>query len=383
MKIMLEWAGDIALKKFTNTKINPFAFKNLKFRELYSDIDKKTDIFVILDENMSSPFTNRIVQDLNDEGNVLVVFNEEHEHTIRKLDYIDTPDFKVVKENDNKIDKSQGAQHKKNEPDPENTEEEKMHRVVCKKGHGDGAPTFPLKDKPRPRDRYGEFFDKKLFLIKAEEKRKEVVVEKPSIKKTQEMITVNKVPFSCRIRTKYFNFNGLSDGNSVKTILESLEIEKLILLGKNKSFINFFYFLCHYNQNFREIYVLDEQILNLSTDVTTTKVNLEENFLQKADLREINGKQMASFKGRIKDNVLYYRESLKESLCLGTVKMTELRKQLLDNNLRVKKADEYTLVIEDQVKVQFNDGAVKMVGEMNGVYLYVRRIIYKNLYFIN
>ncbi|ELA48180.1 hypothetical protein VCUG_00418 [Vavraia culicis subsp. floridensis] len=382
-KIMLEWAGDIALKKFTNTKVNPFAFKNIRFKDLYSEVDKKTDIFVILDENLCSPFTNRIVYDLNDERNVLVVFNDEHERTITRLDYMDVPEFKVEKESDKQVDKSQRAQHKRNEPNPESVEREKMHIVVRSGGPEDDSPTFPVRNKQRPCDSYGEFFDKKLFLIKAEEKDKEVIVEKPSVKRVQETISMNKLPFSCRIRTKYFNFNGLSDGNSVKTILESLEIEKLILLGKNKMFVDFFYYLCHYNHNFGEICVLTDQVLNLSTDITTTKVNLEDNFLQKANFREINGKQMASFKGCIKDNVLYYKEPLKSSLCLGSVKMTELKKQLLDNNLRIKKANEKTLVVEDQVKIVFNDGSVRMVGEMNGVYLYVRRIIYNNLYFIN
>lgn len=386
LKIMLEWAGDIALKKFTNSKVNPFSFKNIRFKELYTEIDSKTDIFVILDDHLGSVFTNRIIYDLNDEKNVLLLFNDEQERIVQKLDFLEVPEFILEKESSKKSNKNKLKEQKKRDLETESCEREILHKVVCEEPQDafeENLYVFPVRNKQRPRDMYGEFYDIKMFSEKAEKNEKEFVEETPVAKKTQENITVERRPFSCRIRTKSFNFNGLSDGDSVKTILESLEIEKLILFGANKMFVDFFYHLCYYTRNFKDICILRDQKINLSTDITTTKVNLEENFLERANLRQVNNRQLATFKGFIKDNVIHYEGPLNETLCLGEIKITELRKQLLEKNLRVKKINESVLLIEERIRLVFTEETVRLIGEMDNVYLFVRKIIYGNLCFIN
>lgn len=388
IKVMLEWAGDIVLKKFTSTKVNPFMFRNIKFVELYSEIDNKTDIFVILDENFSSVFTHRVIHDFNDKENVLICFNEKYGHMARKMNNINLPTFCLKVEDTYKSKEDILSEQKQSTGNNSASHKKKsgLHRIRIAEHakHCDiNEITFPIKDKQRPHDSYGEFFDQKLFSMATEKKEVEEVVEKPMAKKNIENITVNNIPFTFKMRVRVFDFNGLSDGNSMKSILESLEIEKIILFGNNRMFTELFYHICYYNKNFRKVFIMENKTLNLSTDVTITKINLDENFLQKANLEKIHDREMASFKGHIKDNTLYYKAPLNEQFCLGNIKLPELKKQLLECNLKVKNIDDKLLIVEENIVIDFYDDAIRLIGKMNGLYLYVRKVIYKNICFIN
>lgn len=383
IKGLLEWTGDLALKKFTSQKVNPFKFENINFLNLYSKIDSQTNIFIILDENFESVFTKRILYDYNSPKNVLCFLNDENEELIYKMKEIEVPNF-ISPEKENVTEsKILTEEHVfESQTEKEGISAYVVNFTASNDPLKENIFVFPYRNKQKPKDIYGEYLEKSIMIPKKNENEEKEQSDENIDEIELETIKTEKKPFSCDFRTKIFNFNGIIDGNSMKDIIESINIEKLILFGSEKIFVDFFHDFCSLTKSINEIVVLQNQKVNLSTDTSFSKVDLDEKFLDEANLKDYNGKLIAPFVGEIKQNVLYYKRPLTKSFLFGNCEINTLSKQFLDQNLRVRKIRNQVLLVEDCVEIRFEENQIWISGDFSNEFLAIREIVYNNFVFI-
>lgn len=385
LKGFLEWSGDIALKKFTSQKINPFRFENIDFFDLYSDIDPETKIFIVLDENFNSIFSQKLLYDKNSEENLVIFFDEIFEKNFLLKNELNVPEFIISenkkeheKENDNKDDQKEQffTNQYNNFFSNKNFELSNLNKKI-----------FPFRNLPKPKDIYGEFIDTSLFVQEIQEEENSILKKEEIIKEKTEIIKIFKKSFIPLIRTKTLNFNFLIDGNSMKDILESILIEKLILFGKDKNLVNFFQDYCTFTKSIKEIVNLKNKKVNLSIDNSISKVDLNENFLESTNLKQKKNLHLALFIGEIKNNILFFKRPLTNKLVYGQsnleiLNLQILSKQFLENNFRVRKIDHNKILVEEKVEILLEENKVQVCGDYSDEFVLIRNILYENFIFI-
>lgn len=381
LKGFLEWTGDMALKKFTTEKTNPFKFDNIAFIDLFNEIPKKTKIFIIPDDGSNSVFKNRLIFDNNKKENHVVFFDDNSEEYFLQSKAIQVPFFIMPdKINENYKETSDIFTVSQNSSNIEESVS-LINKVEDSKNDDRKKLVFPLRNQAKPKDLYGEFFDRSI--IRSQEEDKEIeVVENELIEEKKEIITVSHQKFEAKTATSVMNFNGLIDGNAMKDILESVEIEKMILFGKDKVFVDFFRDICVFTKCIKEIVTLENQKVNLSSDTSICKVDLEEEFLEDVNLKQFKNIQISPFVGEIKENLLSFKRPLTKQFSFGQLDFRKLASQLLEKNFRVRKLGNKGLLIDDCVEILQTDSKVLISADYTGKFIFIRNIIYQNMIFI-
>lgn len=378
----LEWTGDIALQKFTSEKKNPFKFEKIFFTDLYHDITQNDKYFIIINDGSNSVFLDRLVFDNNDENNLLVFFNEKNEFDFLDKKEIEVPFFTLLKRTDELQTGSLNVSFTGSAPliMEQNAVHNEGGNFISRETH---RLVFPFRNKCKPKDLYGEFFDRSIVRSEEEPSQKDIAVENEIIEEEKkENIRVVKQAFNPKIKHMSFSFNGLTDGNTMKDILESVDIEKMILFGKDKVFVDFFRDTCLFTKCIKEIVVLDKQKVNLSSDTLISKVYLEENFIDEIKLKQFKNMQISPIVGEITNNLLRYERPLIKNFCFGDINVQKLRSSLLDKNLSVREVGNNTFIIDHSVVLTKDGDNYLLTADFSTKYIFIRNIIYQSLIFI-
>ncbi|KRH94456.1 mRNA cleavage and polyadenylation factor II complex, subunit CFT2 [Pseudoloma neurophilia] len=390
-KGFLEWTGDIALQKFTNEKTNPFKFDKIHFVESFNSIPKDTNFFVIPNDGNNSVFLDRLIYENNERKNLLIFLNEDLEFSqiqnnstvasVLKEERrpVNVPIFMTVDQIENPQPEllSKPGHRSFIEEAPFLNRNEKFQKEKKKK------LVFPMRNQSKPRDLYGEFFDR--TIVQTEEEFQPVVEQdEPEIKpeEKKEIVKMTDQTFIPEISTRFVNFKGLIDGNAMKDILESVDIEKMILFGKDRVFVNFFRDRCLLTKCIKETVVLDTQKVNLSSDTLISRVDLEENFLEDVGLQQFGNLHISPFIGSIKENLLIYDRPLTKDFCFGLLNFKKLQTALLDKNFKVRKLNENSIIIDESVTIEKKDNKYYISADYSNKYVFIRNIIYQNIVFI-
>lgn len=374
----LEWTGDIALKKFTTEKNNPFQFNRIKFCEQFNEIPESAEIFILPDDDLNSNFKNKLIHEHNESENLVVFFDEEIEKQFIESSSIDFPIFSLPEEETENLEETLSQQSFA--MSKENTELNNFADISFLENKK--LKKFPKRNKSKPKDLYGEFPDNNTIRAQIEEEPVEIVEEITPVEEKKEIVTIKRKDFKPEISTKVLEFNAIIDGKAMKDVLESIDIEKMILFGKEKVFVEFFRDICLFTKCIKEIVILKDQKVNLSSDVSISKVELEEDFLEKLHLKQVQNIQIAPFIGKIDKNTLYFARPYFKQFTFGHFDFHKLTQALREKNFKVQKLEPAGVLIDESIRVVQNDSEINIIADYSDKLVTVRNIIYENVLFI-
>ncbi|KAF9764642.1 putative cleavage and polyadenylation specificity factor subunit 2 [Nosema granulosis] len=418
-KSMIEWTGSKTLETFYREKHNPFEFDNIEFIDFCTKM-KDFQILILIDDNVLSPVTSSVIHKYNTENTILVFLNEEKEEKFIR----DSNSCRVYNFTGRYVEQTEEESSESSEfieEDLDSSEEKDLHwsnfscevwkgRVeaaslqedkspqteeqlyemiygkkeskqrenkleICESEEGGEEMRFPLDKNFRNFDNYGEYVDLEKFKqkrLRVEEIKKE--------KKPVEMIYIEDKKlissgFQIKCLTTTLNFSGTCDLNSIKMILQGMEVQKVLIIPSDvESAKMFFYSLLYLNTMSQ--YYLCRGPVNLSSDTSMSIVNLSADFLS-IEYKNIGDDNIAQFKGRKIGNVIEYLGKPKD-IMVANLEINEIKKKLIENNLKVE-ASGNILIVEKKTNVILEDNRIVLEGEHSDFYYYIRNILYQNI----
>lgn len=373
---MVEWAGEKVSEMFSEEKVNPFDFEHIEFVRYFSRMPAD-GVVIVVDEGMGGSGLWSVLKRYGNGSNVLLLTDPRMEEEMREMApgmrHYDFRMFEriveekeVWKENveaeEESVEAEEGAGHWS----------ESRFEVWC-----EGGECFPSMSRRRVYDDYGEYVDRLLFAkeIVPVEEAEEIEASEESMVEEKELVGTG---VALEYRIAIVDFMGVSDLNSCKTILESMSPRKLVCVGEDADTRRFFYHTFKYMTYFEEVYTCVGRIV-LSSDVSMGKVRLSSEFGGLGYQRigdALVGKFLAVRDG---ETVRYVGDT--EKTMLGYVDMNEIKRSLVESNLRVEQ-DEEGLVVEDCVWIRTTGDGILIDGDGTNVFYAVRNAVYKNIAFV-
>jgi hypothetical protein len=428
---MLEWAGESISTSFSANKTNPFDFGNIEFATSYRSILPSTQILIVIDDFLESGYSRlRLKEICGDENNVIFFTTTTSkngslkERIIRGERTFQMEIPRVVPLEENEIleyTRDQSRKQKEDEMDEmlkeylmnkgEESEEEQidlMDKDAIKKmfwyeyqydlwmdgGYdeykmGETQILFPSQRKVALHDNYGMYINKNDYSSKTVS---ETEIKRDEVEYVEEVFIPEKImnemcDLNIKCKLMCADFDGMSDLRSIKTILSTLTPKKLVFIGERVEFSRFLTHFCAYNSNFSEVfYLTGNEPLNLSSELDVFKVKLSEDFSEKIVFKKIGNETVGAFKGVIKKKdgelLVEYVGPLEETVCLGNIRIGELRRMFVEDNLKVE-INNNILIVEDKIRIIKEGSDLIIEGNESSLLFDVKNIIYKNLAFVN
>jgi cleavage and polyadenylation specificity factor subunit 2 len=254
---------------------------------------------------------------------------------------------------------------------------------------------FPFVDSQFKSDDYGEYIDPTTFK-KDDFETPNLNEMEVDVKEAAEKVVIPskcisldvKVRVQCQIH--YIDFEGLSDGKSIKTILQHISPKKLILIhGTDESTDNLVQFV-QSNDFTDELFApkIDESI-NVSAATNIYQVKLTDQLVSSLIMTQIDDYDMAYVRGIInmdQDIPSLDIEPLSErwvghnNVFIGDLRLTELKKVLSKIDIP-SEFQSGSLIIGANREIRISkgsEGELMLEGPFGDLYYEVRKLVYNN-----
>uniref|UniRef100_A0A6A7G3W9 Cleavage and polyadenylation specificity factor subunit 2 n=2 Tax=Hirondellea gigas TaxID=1518452 RepID=A0A6A7G3W9_9CRUS len=325
---MIEWMSDKTQKFFDETGSHPFAFENLRICSNRSDLDSLPKPQVVLATNpyMEGDFAQELFIEWSSNPRNLVVFTQRApKHTLAgKL--MENPNAETVKFVTTSIVPLEGeelaeyiqlkreAQLEKDALDDRSDSDSDAGEAIVIEDDDIADPKQPSKqfsirpvfpmflasERHLEFDDYGEVIDYSKFFPNEDDNEEIVPFQKD--KKSEELkmdideemgeIPVKTISrtlllnFRCKIQ--YIDFEGLSDGRSLKTIISNIAPRKMILIHGDKESCEELKEFCEESVCKTVSIAEHDKCLDITSDSSAFKVILKDDFAQTLKFQLVN-----------------------------------------------------------------------------------------------
>ncbi|KAI5135191.1 cleavage and polyadenylation specificity factor subunit 2 [Nematocida ausubeli] len=244
---------------------------------------------------------------------------------------------------------------------------------------------FPNPAKRKPTDEYGEpvYIQKE----KEEEKETEVIMKPEVVQKRAFRISIRKErALKIRAQVKTLFFSSESDIFNLKVVLSGIGSEKIVVYGEDLILRKVLkeYFAC--TTAAPEVLELcDRKTLEGIRHTLPLKIRNEE--LSSIKVQKLGNTLIGYFTARVnraeKVPILEIEEAseTKESICVGTVKLSEIRQIFIDAKIKADVVDE-KLVVNDMISIYFDKQQLILEGDISKELYEVKKLLSKSIAYL-
>ncbi|KAF7683282.1 Cleavage and polyadenylation specificity factor subunit 2 [Astathelohania contejeani] len=431
IKSLMEWAGEMADARFGENKTNPLIFPKMECSTSFSESEK--NVYIAIDDGIESGWGRAILTEIGkDEENCILFLNEEgcKESLYNKLKsgirefVIDIPKVLELEENEIlNLQLEREAEIKANKMmeeyimDHSEESEEIDISLIKKKFWHEYKPdlwiekvnekifttmnevfkneftmetnynVFPSEKKKPAYDAYGEILNIHEFqeINKIDENHPVMEQESEAVPQLEKIILKEENVF-VKAKLHFIDFDGICDYKNCQTILESISPSKLVLLDCSEPAAEYFYYSCKFNPSYKDVIMLTKGIINLSSESSVSRIKLADGFIDSVETQKLGTDIIGAFKGEVNkvdgEMMLFYKCHITDTLCIGNIKIRELKRKFIENNMKAELLDN-TLVVEDSIKIIENGDEIIIEGVGSELFLIVKDILYSNIVFVN
>eukprot|EP01083_Nonionella_stella_P022254 61559_1 len=321
---MIEWMSDNCQKMFDEMRSHPFSFENLRICTSRSDLDALPKPMVVFATNMymEGDFAQELFIEWSSNPKNLIMFvNRAPKHTVAgKL--MNNPDAKSVKFVTYSITDLAGQElrdylEEKRIKEAENEALENRSDSESDEGEGEliedddvifdarggrvlrlrpRFPMFPCIEKKRTWTDYGEAIDPSDYVVKDDD---EIEDEEMPVKKEDQQVEVEKkeekpvktisrtMHLNLRCQIQYIDFEGRSDGRSIKTIISHVMPRRLILVHGSEECSTELRNFCERSVCQSVTIPARGQCVDITSDSSVYKVVLQDSFAQALQFQRV------------------------------------------------------------------------------------------------
>ena len=197
-----------------------------------------------------------------------------------------------------------------------------------------------------------------------------------------------EVSISCK--RKFIDFEGLSDGRSIKTIVSKIAPRKLILIGGNQECTEYFIRYCKFSSSEFTKQVLaphSGECVNVSSSTDIQQVQISDVLLNSLSVKQLGEYELAflvgSFDSASNGLLLKPLDSnttvRHDPILIGDVRLSEFKKVLQENGLSVQFQDG-DLICNQLVSIRkLDSGELVLEGPLCEDYYHIRSLMYEQL----
>ena len=457
-KSMLEWMGESVIKTFGNTRNNPFIFSRIKLVSTIEECNETTGpkVFLATTDSLLSGYSKQIFLRLVTNPLNLIIFVSERklydsvkqtgsiEFELRQRVLLMDKELAAYKQQQNYLQEKKKAdatfdailqKKMKSEEVPSDDEnEDNLAEAEMKENAGKVSrkesnslerlklvywydyqydfyvsdqigktrsfnQMFPFVEKRIKFDEYGETIQPSDFSsllsigddnLPVAQRKEEPIANEPPFKWVSSKINVKIVS-----KMAYIDFEGLSDGRSIKTIISRISPRKLVIVGGNHISRQYMMQFCKVADEItNNVSVASpHQTCNISSSLDIFTVRIDEGLLASLQVKAFSGYELAHVVGVLevgdKNKVLCPLQNsdqhltLHEPFLVGNPKLFQVKRQLLAQGLQAE-------LISGQLKcgnifVKKNSaisGSFVLEGPLSVEYYAVRDALYSQMILI-
>eukprot|EP01116_Phalansterium_solitarium_P003529 TRINITY_DN14340_c0_g1_i1.p2 TRINITY_DN14340_c0_g1~~TRINITY_DN14340_c0_g1_i1.p2 ORF type:complete len:733 (-),score=366.09 TRINITY_DN14340_c0_g1_i1:191-2389(-) len=447
-KSMLEWTNDSIVSSFESSRENPFAFKHIKLLHDLSELDDLPSPRVVLTSvpSLEYGFARELFADLASQPNSAIVFTERPApgtFAQRVLDATRGKTFNFEFKKRQPLDgyELEEHEHKKRaekeaakaatrrqeiivDSDEDDEAEDIEEGIVnafqtgydctaeqfaelTKSGH----PMFPYHDKHAVFDEFGEVLDASDYAeleegaasrlaeanAKAARGADAMEVDEAAEQPTKLVSHIYKLELNAT--AKFIDFEGRSDGRSIKTILQQVAPRHLIVVHGNEASVESL--RQHYNKELRSVCnkMYTPKLLehvDVSGRGSVYRIKLSEALLESLTFHEMGEYQLAFVNGRVKmpaqtstdgptpvptlEPIPLDRIPPHKAVLLGDTKLSDLRQVLAQAGYRSDLSGGVLITADGSITVRKEDrdgvSHIRVEGEVSRDYFKIRELLY-------
>eukprot|EP01119_Soliformovum_irregulare_P022802 TRINITY_DN7866_c0_g1_i1.p1 TRINITY_DN7866_c0_g1~~TRINITY_DN7866_c0_g1_i1.p1 ORF type:complete len:717 (-),score=229.90 TRINITY_DN7866_c0_g1_i1:43-2193(-) len=432
-KSQLEWMNDSVMNAFEASRENPFLFKHIRLCHNFQELEAFSSPRVVLatPSDMEDGFARELFSEYSKDPKNMVLFTtREFPGTVAEVlqAVAPPPALQLVLKRRVPLEGEELEQYhakkKREEPDEEKVEldsesesedeDENTANSVFKNMTdmtveqfskiGFRHAMFPFVEKHLVFDDYGESYTGPMNIDsrpeESEEKESKMEIDEPKIEDnpTKCIEIVKSLKLACQI--KYVDFEGRSDGRSIKTILQHVAPRKLILVHGSPATFDSLKKHCSKELKNCEIRIpANGENVHVTSDTNIYKMKLKDSLLEKLHFFPVGGDyEVAKIFGQIKfptepaesGSLLPMLEEIERADApphkpsfIGDVKLYDLRPLLLNAGFRIElQGGNLVVASPDGLPISIRKDEVngkaqlKVEGIISEDYFRVRDIVY-------
>ncbi|KAM0681529.1 hypothetical protein GINT2_000042 [Glugoides intestinalis] len=359
VKAMAEWTSSKTADLLTQLEI--------KFSKISALSDEK--IVILVNEFYNEGYLGSVLQKFNREDCTLVLV--DHEVTDIDFKTIKIYDY-TYKQKQQAVDQVE-AESMSDEEDEDGEEHwSKDKKVFFVHGILERKNYFQHIKRRRQNNEYGE-----PVKFKFEKKIEETELKAPKQQEVEEieertLLSTGIDPISKICSISLF---GISDYISYKTVCESVNMNKIIIVEENESEARF---LCSYFRACKlgiESYVSSNAV-SFNTANIVQKIKVSEKVME-LKFKRLADKSIVCFKAQVYEGVLDCVGPC-STVVVGLVNKEILRKSLIENGFQVETLDN-VLVINNKLRIEFANNKLLVISQGVDLIVAIREILYKHI----
>ncbi|KAI5191310.1 cleavage and polyadenylation specificity factor subunit 2 [Nematocida minor] len=245
---------------------------------------------------------------------------------------------------------------------------------------------FPNPAKRKPTDEYGE----PLYIQKEKEVEQEIEVEmepKEIQKKTFRISVRNEETIKIRARIETLLFSNECDIFNLKVVLSGMDAEKIVVCGENSMYRKILKDYFSYTRASSTVLELSDK-QEMAGVRHTVPLKIRNDLLPYIKVQKIGNSLIGYFTGRVEKTEkvasLEIEEELpkKENICIGTVKLSELRQVFIDAKIKADVIDD-RLVVNEGIIIYFDGENLVIEGDVSKELYTVKRLLSQSVAYLS
>lgn len=425
----IEWMSLVCQKRFNLSRSNPFSLKNLHLCHSKDDLDKLKQPYVCIATSytLEPSFAQDVFLEISAEPKNLVIFTERAAATTLagKLQAIPTPSRVTFSRYRNVLlegkeledytkEQKQNKQRKemeKKEIEMDDSDSDLDDDVLIGSSFGGRSankltasyPMFPYVEKKRTWDIYGEtiqaadfnMVEKETGVAPVEQAMVvdiDAVVEEEEEKKEEiapHKVVVENISVNVACSVQYIDFEGRSDGKSIRTILTHVAPRRLILVHGSTQCKEELADCMRKDHVCKDVSIpTNGQCVDITSETNIYRVHLKDALTQKLEFVKIGDYDIAFADCEMKINydespLPVLRPAPKNSakghpaVFLGNLKFSDLKKVLNKKGIQADFYDGVLVCSEGLVNIEkVSPTQISIKGALSEEYFEIRKVLY-------